>query len=185
MSNIYKFILYIFLIILYEINAKEVIIEIESKNINNFENVINENSENEENLVLKFKEKYYDMSNLPSERIDIFITLNVTFLGCSDGTIFDFKKNNNGMMNITYSNNNSNIVKFKNIIFKNFGQDINQNDYMFLINSDTDENYLKFENCIFTDIQCNIFEMNFSYLKEYNNISFNSDYFITFVNCDF
>jgi len=90
-------------------------------------------------------------------------------------------------LNNTYSNNTKNIVKFENIIFNNFGQGINPNDYMFSVNSNTYENYLKFENCIFTDIQYTIFEfeLDISHFKEYNNISLNAEYFITFDNWDF
>ncbi len=166
------------------INAKEIIIS--SENINNIENVINENSKNEENLVLKFKEKYYDMSELPSDLlIASNVTFSVTFSGYSDGTIFDFKNDFNGIINITYSNNIKSIIKFENIIFENFGQDIEPDDHMFSVNFDTDENYLKFENCTFRDIHYTIFEMKISYNKENNNLLFNPDYYITFDNCNF
>jgi len=183
MSNIYKYIVYILLSILCKINAKEVIIE--SKDINNIENVINIESQKEENLILKFNEKYYDMSNLPSKGINLFITSNITFSGYSEEIIFDFKNENNGIMNITYLENkwnNTNIVKFENIIFKNFGQECKEKKYMFIIDSDTDMNYLKFENCTFIDNKHTLFKLNVS---NYDDTFLNSDYFITFDNCVF
>jgi len=183
MSNIYKYIIYILLSIFCKIYAEEIIFE--SNNINNFENVINEKSQNEENLILRFKEKYYDMSNLSFERINLLINSNITFLGgYSDKTVFDFKNSYNGMMNITYSNKTNIIVKFENIIFKNSGQYINQDDFMLSVNFYSDENYLKFENCTFIDNQYTLFKINMIYKNENNNIS-NSDYFITFINSNF
>ncbi len=113
------------------------------------------------------------------------ITSNVIFSGCSDGTVFDFKNNNNGLIGIKYSNDTSNTVKFENIIFKNFGENMNRKNYMFSVISYSDKNYLKFENCTFTDIRYIIFDVDISNNKEYNDISYNSDYFITFINCNF
>jgi len=182
MSNIYKYIVYILLSILCKIIAKEVIIE--NENINDLENVIKDNSQ-EESLILKFKERYYDMSNFPFKKIYFLVNSNVTFSGYSDGTILDFKNITNGIMDITYSEHKGITLKFENMIFKNFGgQEIKTADYMFEIDFDSDENYLQFENCTFMNIQYTIFyilNLNASY-KKYNN---NSDYFITFVNCNF
>lgn len=86
---------------IWEINA-DVIIENGNKNLNNFENVINKNRQIEGSLIFKFIEKYYDMSNLPSERINLFINSNVTFSGCLGGTVFDYKNNNNGIFFVLF-----------------------------------------------------------------------------------
>jgi len=147
--------------------------------------VIIKNTKNDENIILKFDEKYYDLSKFPYEVINIPVTSNITFLGRFDGTVFDFKKNDNGMMKFSNLKDNGNIVKFENIIFKNFGQELNSDINIFSFNSDTDRNYLKIKNCTFINNQYTLFDINISYFEEYSNVAFNSEYFIIFDNCDF
>ncbi|OUM67173.1 hypothetical protein PIROE2DRAFT_5440 [Piromyces sp. E2] len=150
MTSIYIDITYILLSIICLIHAKETIIEI--KDIYNYENVIIENIKSEESLVLKFNEKYYDVSDLPKIRSDITVTSNVTFSGNLDGTVFDFKNKKDKFMVFSFLKNNSgNKVKFENIIFKNFGGDEDDSSNMIYINFESDENYLEFENCTFID----------------------------------
>jgi len=182
MSKIYDYITFIYIIyffLLYEINSK--VVEIKSENINNLEDVIIQNSQNDENLVLTFNENYYNMSNFPFEGINISITSNITFSGLTDGTVFDFKNFNNGFMKIMFKRNKGDTIKFENIIFKNFYPDIDiVYAFMFSYNFESDGNYIKYENCVFIDNNYTLFNIKMSYTK-----TINSDYFISFDHCNF
>jgi len=185
MNNIFKYLIYILLFIFGEVIAKDVIIEIKNNNVNTLGKAITENSKFSDSLILKFNDNYYDMSNLPSEKINIYVTSNITFSGFSNGTYFDFKNDNKGFMKIKYLKDEINTIKFENIIFKNYGKDVDGSNNMISVNFESDKNYLKFENCTFIDNQYIIFDMNVSYNKEDYKMTLNSDYFITFDNCNF
>ncbi|OUM60982.1 hypothetical protein PIROE2DRAFT_13143 [Piromyces sp. E2] len=161
--------IYILLFILYKIyivNTKKVDINVED--VVNLENIITQ-TETGENIILTFNEKYYDMSNLSSKIINIYVNSNVTFSGLKDGTVFDFKNKNNGLMNISYLKNKKDILKFENIIFKNCYEDVNiSKGYMFTVNLSTDEVFLMYENCTFIDNRYSLFGLNINFYKPLN-----------------
>ena len=90
--------------------------------------------------------------------MDITISTNITFLGCSNGTIFDFHNNNIGMMNLKYASNKINTFTMKNIIIQNF---YNKDDAIglsaFYFNSNNYNFYFIGKNCTFQNNNSKLF----------------------------
>ncbi|OUM68730.1 hypothetical protein PIROE2DRAFT_3415 [Piromyces sp. E2] len=156
-----------------------------NKTFNNYylENIIKE-SQNEGELILKFENASYNMKDL-EYATEFNVETNITFSGNKDGTIFDYNNFKRGKFYISFStknnNNNKIIVKFENIIFRNYsgGDNYRTKDlYMILITLKIriDINIV-FENCTFSN--------NSQDLINFNNFNVSKVYVIKFEECKF
>jgi len=101
MININFLVVIIYNIFIYHITlslAKEIIIKKRSDNFYNIRNIIEEN-QNDDQLILKFLDDYYDFS-LVNYQINFEVISNVTFVGGKKGTIFEFDYAENKSGNI-------------------------------------------------------------------------------------
>jgi len=106
----------VILLMITKIKAIEISIRNDDK-IHNINNIIFKN-QIDKKLTLNFIDQYYDMTKFPY-LIDIISLTDISLIGNSNGTVFDFKNDRIGLIKITHDGNGETIV-IKNIIFKNF-----------------------------------------------------------------
>jgi len=118
--------------------------------------------------MLKFFDDYYDFSFV-NDQIKFEVLSNITFIGNKEGTIFDYTYIKNVNIIIQFLISNGNTVKFENITFQNYHQDVNRIGIMLLtVSSKTDNFLVKFENCNFLNNSYPLMQLDVSYNKETN-----------------
>jgi len=118
--------------------------------------------------MLKFFDDYYDFSFV-NDQVKFEVLSNITFIGNKEGTIFDYTYIKNVNIIIQFLISNGNTVKFENITFQNYHQDVNRIGIMLLtVSSKTDNFLVKFENCNFLNNSYPLMQLDVSYNKETN-----------------
>ncbi|ORX49040.1 hypothetical protein BCR36DRAFT_413035 [Piromyces finnis] len=138
--------------------------EIKIKNNSNFyelEKIINENQGDSNELVLYFVDDYYDMSKYPNFDISVVVLSNITFLGNNNGTVFDYKWDKKGPFSIGFYNVSGKIVKFENLIIKNFYPKGQNNKFMTRFSAKNDNFQVVYNNCTFTDNKYSLITVTF------------------------
>jgi len=145
------------------INGKDYIIKNNDEDLYNLVNLLdNINSlDDNETLELKFVDSIYDIDKFNlSDFLFINVCRNITFIGNSNGTIFDFSKRKQSAFHLEKETNNEiySFIKFENIIFEN-----HISDFYSIFNSTMNESQyqLIIDNCIFRN-------SNKIFLLEYN-----------------
>jgi len=163
--------------------AKEIVIKNDSENFYNIRNIFAEN-QNDGQLILNFIDDYYDFSILCHDKsydINIDVASNITFNGNINGTVFDNNKSRNGKIILNFYKNNGNVVKFQNITFQNYYEDINVFGVpMIIVFAKTDNFLVKIENCNFINNFYPLLYLDVSY-----NIETNKEPFYIVDNCNF
>ncbi|OUM63856.1 hypothetical protein PIROE2DRAFT_9525 [Piromyces sp. E2] len=114
------------------------------------------NNQNDK-LILDFVDDYYDMFRFKEHNIyntEITIQSSIIFKGNSNGTIFDYKNNYYGNIHMSCEKKEL-LVKFENIIFKNFDPSSQHRVGIVTFMSAIDDFQLQFYNCTFINIIVN------------------------------
>jgi len=128
--------------------GKEIIIKNEDDLFYKFSNIVI-NYEGNEELILKFPDKKYDMLELDFS-LELPVKTNITFIGTEKTTIFDFGNEIKGSFKIFKSVEKSYFVKFENIIFQNYSKDSYENKVsIFHLESTYNNMFITFNNCTF------------------------------------
>jgi len=155
MNKIFHFSL-IFYIFFFFLNietyyGRVIIIRNNDENFNNFKNIINTNQDDKNGLIIKFEDMVYDMTKIGYSN-DITVNYNITFIGNSKGTLFDFKNEKQGAFTFIFPQKKTKLtITFENIIFDNLGNIL---DYIalfmikFSINDNGNHNII-INNCAF------------------------------------
>jgi len=172
-SLLFIFIYFIFISYNNKIYAEEIIIKNKDNNFYNFHNILS-NTNNKE-LILKFVDEYYDFKELSIKKIQFEISNNVSFIGSTNRTIFDFS-DSESTFTISYINENQNTLIFENIIFQNF-KIYNSNDQLFNVKTYNFGNFI-WNNCTFNNND------KLFYFDNYNHSS-EGEVVIQFNSCNF
>ncbi|OUM62832.1 hypothetical protein PIROE2DRAFT_10749 [Piromyces sp. E2] len=174
---------YLLLIILIFINikilAKEFIIR---NNEDDFDVIKNINDVVNNEIVFNFVDEYYNITYSDS-RYEITVNSNITFKGNKNGSIFDYLYENNRALFFLVDNANSKkyTIKFENIIFRNYNEDLNLSGMQLIrVKSISDNFYLHFDNCTFQNNYYSVVRVDLTCLKPSH-----TDPSIVFDNCSF
>ena len=140
--------------------------EITFRNDSNFsmlQQIIN-NSMDEDDLIVRFEDDYYDMTELPFS-IGIPVLSNISFIGNKNGTIFDYKNQKKGVINYSFNRNNL-TLKIKNIIFENYNSEYFKNkENVLSIRSYIEDFHIVIENCTFRNNYSRLLYVSYSTTK--------------------
>ncbi|ORX45745.1 hypothetical protein BCR36DRAFT_357819 [Piromyces finnis] len=176
--------------IVFHINAKEIVVRNKDENFKNLQKVVN-NNQNDKELIVRFIDPEYDMYDEEYMQFDCEFTIltNVTFIGNTNGTVFNYKGDKRGRMKFIFINstNYRNKVIVKNIAFKDYEQSnyLVEGVGLHRIVTHTDNFQCIFENCIFDNAKQALFfirnDLCSKPLSEesyvlFNNCIFNNNY---------
>jgi len=176
MKKILKFLYSIILIILFlifigKVKSLELIIRNNDPIFPNLNEVLDYNQNNNE-LILRFVDDYYDLTKLLHYSIDVSVTTNITLIGCEKKTIFDYKNNKKGVLLFTLTGFKKDSVRIENIIFENYYTfDVGYNEInLFYLKAVYNTFYFHIKNCIFrnnihTIGQIEVENHNLKYIK--------------------
>jgi len=145
------------------INLKEIIVE----------------NQNFNELILNFVDEYYDMTNINDYSVEINVDTNIIFNGNKNGTVFDYNYKCRGSFNLLFNGIKNEIIKFNDIIFKNFNHIVRDNVHAIAINGNNNHFRVEFNNCTF---QNNNYLISISSMS---NLSLNSKPNILLNKCNF
>ncbi|ORY85198.1 hypothetical protein LY90DRAFT_663470 [Neocallimastix californiae] len=176
MNKILKYLYSIILIILFlifigKVKSLELIIRNNDPIFPNLNEVLDYNQNNNE-LILRFVDDYYDLTKLLHYSIDVSVTTNITLIGCEKKTIFDYKNNKKGVLLFTLTGFKKDSVRIENIIFENYYTfDVGYNEInLFYLKAVYNTFYFHIKNCIFrnnihTIGQIEVENHNLKYIK--------------------
>jgi len=178
------FIVGLYLLILFfliKIKAKEIIIHNEDENFFNLINVINNNQNDNNELVIRLVDDYYNMTE-QVYNIELSLMSNVSIVGNENGTVIDYNKERRGGFLIAYSRNKWDKFTFKNLIFENYstnGADL-QGIQIISVFSKVSNIQVSLENCVFRNNDYRLFHALVT-----NNKIMNDKPQVIFKNCVF
>ncbi|OUM63858.1 hypothetical protein PIROE2DRAFT_9527 [Piromyces sp. E2] len=117
----------------------------------------NQNNNNNE-LILEFVDDYYDMLIFKRNNIyniEAAIQSPVIFRGNSKGTVFDYNNDYYGNIDINFDEKKGTLVRYENIIFKNYNPSSQHRVGIATVISHNDDFHLQFYNCTFINIIVN------------------------------
>jgi len=163
-----------------KVYSKEITIKYNDNNWKKLKSVIKDN-QNDNELILRFVDNYYlfVFDDLESS-MEISIYSNIKFIGNNNGTVFDFD-NNFQAFKTEFSRNKGDILKYENIVFKNFKyHTLSEGIGIMYLSSKSDNFTLAFENCTFQDNYNSLL-----YLDVNNQKVSKNDYSVIINNCKF
>jgi len=185
--HLFKLIFYIYLFFLNtEIYYGKVItIRNNDENFRHFINIFKYLQNDKNGLIIKFEYMEYDMTEM-EYIVDINVINDITFIGNSKGTIFNFKNERKGIFSFTLSPNNFNsTIIFENIIFDNVGSDIvknylddNYSSKPYYINLDTPLNN---NNNIINTMSGDRFPLSFTLYEIHNRVIDNTKFYSSLI----
>jgi len=161
MRKFLKCYIYIFYYIIFKltrIQSKSVIIKSDENYIYLKDIIKNNQNDNNNELILEFVDDYYDMLKYSDFKIfntEISVQSSIIFKGNSNGTIFDYKNDYFGNIHMSYEEKNKMLVKFENIIFKNYNPSSQYRVGFVNVITHTNDFQLQFINCTFVDVVVN------------------------------
>jgi len=178
MSKIFQirliFYIYLFYLEIQTYYGKVISIRNGDESFRNFFNLINDIQNDKNGLIVKFEDAEYDMTEM-GFNVGIYVNYDITFIGNSNVTIFDYKNERMGLFHFIYHQNSNITITIENIIFDNAGSEIANVD-IFKINFNTNNNKIIFNNCIFRNNYLPI--LNLEENNNYNSLA-------TFNHCNF
>jgi len=152
---------------------KEFIIKNDT-NLDKLQTIVNDNQSNDDELVLRFVDPFYNMRSLEYS-IEFTVLSNITFIGNPNGTIFNYNNYNRGTFKFTFSQKNyDKTLKMENIIFEEFAHKNNNNMYnkdYHIINVVSHFFEFRFiiQNCTFRNNKLNILSVSVAKNNSYYN----------------